>query len=319
MNYVLLAACHSTPAPIQVSHSGTGAFEAALVTDDAGFAVAWYDTRDGNGEIYLRRLDAKGTPIDSERRLTETPAASYEASLERLGDAFVVAWYEQTEGGRQTAMLGAWNRDGSRKWAHEIAPASRNPVIRTDGRGIVIAWIQSNADGSEAVWVSSWNGSGTETRTRTWVGPASKSTWNLNLAVEGSEAWVVFDAVNATRSNELFLGRVGPAGAQPLQRLTRDDGLASKYPDLQTGPQGRVALTWYDTRDGNDEVYSSSLVTPSCAARSTIARVASRRRRGSRSARMSPGMANAWAWPGRTRPLGSTRSTFSHSTVPVSR
>jgi hypothetical protein len=254
LHYVVLTSCSHPPSPVQVSQSGTGAYEAALVTDDAGFAVAWYDTRDGNGEIYLRRLDANGTPIDSERRLTESPDASYEASIEHLGDAFVVAWYEQTEGGRQTAMLGAWNRDGSRKWAHEIAPASRNPVIRTDGREIVSAWIQSEADGSEAVWVGSWNGSGTETRARTRLGPASKTTWNLNLAVEGSEAWVVFDAVNATRSNELFLGRVGSAGVR-LERLTRDDGLASKYPDLQIGPQGRLALTWYDTRDGNDEVY----------------------------------------------------------------
>ncbi len=190
-------------------------------------------------------------------------------------------------------------------------------MIRTDGREIVTAWIQSDADGSEAVWVSSWNGSGTETRARTQVGPASKSTWNLNLTVEGLEAWVVFDAVNATRSNELFLGRVGPAGVQPLQRLTRDDGLASKYPDLQMGPRDELRSPGYDTRDGNDEVISSSLVTPICAARSTIARVASRRRRGSRSARMSPGTANAWGWPGRTRPLGSTRSTFSHSMAPV--
>jgi hypothetical protein len=251
----LLAACSHPRSPVQVSQSGTGAYEAALVTDDAGFVVAWYDTRDGNGEIYLRRLDANGTPIDSERRLTESPDASYEASIERLGDAFVVAWYEQTEGGRQTAMLGAWNRDGSRKWAHEIAAASRNPVIRSDGREIVAAWIQSDPDGSEAVWVGSWNGNGTETRPRTWLGPASKTTWNLNLAVDGPEAWVVFDAMNATRSNELFLGRVGPAGVLPLKRLTRDDGMASKYPDLQTGAQGRVALTWYDTRDGNDEVY----------------------------------------------------------------
>jgi hypothetical protein len=118
----------------------------------------------------------------------------------------------------------------------------------------VAAWIQSEVDGSEAVWVGSWDGGGTETRARTKIGLASKNTWNLNLALDGAEAWVVFDAVNATRSSELFLGRVGPAGAR-LDRLTRDDGLASKYPDLQMGTRGRLALTWYDTRDGNDEVY----------------------------------------------------------------
>ena len=116
LNCAWFAAC-SPSIPIQVSQSGVGAYEAALATDSEGFAVAWYDTRDGNAEIYLRLVDAMGHPSGPERRLTETPEASYKASLERLGDTFILAWYEQTTNGRQTAMLGAWNRDGSRKWS----------------------------------------------------------------------------------------------------------------------------------------------------------------------------------------------------------
>ena len=248
----LVAAC-STSTPIQVSQSGVGAYEAALVTDSDGFAVAWYDTRDGNAEIYLRLLDAMGHPSGPERRLTETPEASYEASLERLGDTFMLAWYEQTTNGRQTAMLGAWNRDGSRKWSHAIAPGSRNPVIRTNGSGIVAAWIQAEPDGSENVWVSAWGADGQELRPRARVGAASKTTWNLNLAHDGSDIWVVFDAAASTRANELFLGRVD-ANSVRLERLTRDDGATSQYPDLAIDDQGRAALTWYDMRDGNDEV-----------------------------------------------------------------
>jgi hypothetical protein len=72
--------------------------------------------------------------------------------------------------------------------------------------------------------------------------------------VRGSDAWVVFDAATSTRTSELFIGRVGSAGVS-LERLTRDDGAASKYPDLAMDGEGRVALTWYDKRDGNDEVY----------------------------------------------------------------
>lgn len=115
---VVLAACSQAPTAIQVSRGGAGSYETALATDTAGFAVAWYDTRDGNPEIYLRLLDESGHPAGPEHRLTETPEASYEASLERVGDRFAVAWYEQTSDGRQTAMLGEWDRDGSRKWGH---------------------------------------------------------------------------------------------------------------------------------------------------------------------------------------------------------
>ena len=254
LNCFLLTSCSQIPTPIQVSHSGIGAYESALATDKDGFAVAWYDTRDGNAEIYLRLLDESGHPSGPEHRLTETPEASYEASLERIGDNFAIAWYEQTSDGRQTAMLGAWDRDGGRKWVQAIAPESRNPVIASDGQAIIAAWIQAEADATEWVYVGAWSSDGHESRTRARVGPASKTTWNLNLAVDRSGVWVVFDAVASTRASELFLARLDGTGAH-LDRLTRDDGAESKYPDLKISDGGRIALTWYDMRDGNDEIY----------------------------------------------------------------
>ena len=202
----------------------------------------------------MRLLDESGRPSGPERRLTETPDASYEASLERLGDVFAVAWYEQTSDGRQTAMLGEWNRDGSQKWVQAIAPASRNPVIVADGQAIIAAWIQTEPDSSEWVYMGTWDRDGRESRTRTRVGVASKTTWNLNIAVDRSGAWIVYDAAASTRASELFLARVDGSGAH-LARLTKDDGAESKYPDLKISDEGRVALTWYDMRDGNDEVY----------------------------------------------------------------
>ena len=231
-----------------------GAYEAALATDEKGFAVAWYDSRDGNPEIYFRLLDESRRPLGAERRLTETPDASYEPSLERLGDSFAMAWYEQTSDGRQTAMLGEWNRDGTQKWVQAIAPASRNPVIVTDGEAIIAAWIQAEPDSTEWIYMGTWDREGRERRGRGRVGPASKNTWNLNIAVDQSGTWIVYDAATSTRASELFLARVDGSGAH-VERVTKDDGVDSKYPDLKIGVEGRVALTWYDMRNGNDEVY----------------------------------------------------------------
>ena len=293
LHFALLTACRSTPTPVQVSQSSAGAYEAALVTDADGLAVAWYDTRDGNAEIYLRLLDSTGHPSSPERRLTETPDASYEASLERLGDSFLAAWYEQTTVGQQTAMLGAWTRDGTRKWTHAIATGSRNPVIRTAGHAVVAAWIQAEDDGTENVWVGSWGEDGTEQRPRTRVGPASKTTWNLNLDLNGSEAWVAFDAATSTRSSELFVARVDPSGVR-LERVTRDDGAMSEYPDVALDGQGRVALTRYDMRDGNDEIYLFVGRVSDLRGDLDDRAGASRRRRGNRSGRTSPGTPDAW-------------------------
>ena len=56
-----------------------------------------------------------------------------------------------------------------------------------------------------------------------------------------------------TRADELFVARVDKSSSR-VTRLTADDGRPSKYPDLAVGG-GRVALTWFDERDGNKEVY----------------------------------------------------------------
>ena len=48
---VLAAACAARPA--HVSQSVKGAYETALTPFRDGFALAWYDSRDGNGGVSL--------------------------------------------------------------------------------------------------------------------------------------------------------------------------------------------------------------------------------------------------------------------------
>jgi hypothetical protein len=239
----------------QISQSGTGAYEAALAPDGDGFAVAWYDTRDGNAEIYLRLVDQAGRATTPEYRLTDTTSASYEPSLQSLGSDFMLAWYEQGAEGQAAAMLGRWRRNGTRVWVREIASNSRNPVLATDGRALFCAWIQRGPDEREVVQAGWWSVDGDALGAPLPVGLASRTTWNLNAAVDSRGAvWVAFDADHATRASELYLARI-TAPNLTLERLTADDGVDSKYPDVAVAQDGRVALTWHDARDGNDEVY----------------------------------------------------------------
>lgn len=249
---LLIAACSARPA--QISNSRKGAYEVALTALGDGFVVAWYDTRDGNGEIYMRLLDATGWPAGPERRLTNSPDDSYEASIARLGDGFVVGWYDQSEQGQQTAKLGLWSRDGSNRWVHSFDSNTRNPVVRTAASGIFCAWVQMEADTHEAVFAGWWDEQGRPKAAPMRLGPASKTTWNLNASIdEQGIGWVVFDAEVSTRASEVYVAKAD-APARAIQ-LTKDDGAPSTYPDLSIGAGGRIALSWQDERDGNVEVY----------------------------------------------------------------
>jgi hypothetical protein len=252
---MLQVSCASPAAsPHQVSHSQVGAFEAALTAVPGGAIAAWYDTRDGNGEIYIRHLDSGGNPDGPERRLTTDSEESYEPSIAVAGDAVAVAWYDKAGDGSLTARLGLWSQDGTRRWVRTLAPRSRNPVVCATEREIVVSWIQQDVQDNESVWLGTWDLQGAPGAPPRPLGPAHKTTWNVNAAVDdGGRVWVAFDAVAATQASELFLARADER-AVSLVQLTPDDGRESKYPDIAMR-DGRIAVTWFDAKDGNTEVY----------------------------------------------------------------
>jgi hypothetical protein len=245
----------ATPAVHRISESGFGAYEASLAPMGSGFVAAWYDTRHGHGEIYARALDAEGTPLGPELRLTHGPDNAYEADVAAHGDTMVVAWYEQQTPRTYRTMAGAWSKDGVALWRRQLSVRSgKNALVRLRGTDIFCAWLERSEDGTPVVraqWLDRTGQPKTEAMT---VAQAGRTTWALTAALDDRGiAWIVFDAEAGTRADEVFLARVDKSAASVV-RLTDDDGKRSKYPDL-TLHRGRAALTWQDERDGNEEVY----------------------------------------------------------------
>jgi hypothetical protein len=162
------------------------------------------------------------------------------------------------------AQLGVWQRDGTPVWSAPVAVgsgSSRNAIVRSRDDALFVAWIEADAGGNEFVWGGWWGVDGRLRGAPVRLGAAGETTWNLNAAIApNGEAWVVFDARASTRVDELFAAQLAE-GQVTLARLTADDGIRSKYPDLAFGAGGRAAITWFDERDGNREVYLASFDT----------------------------------------------------------
>ena len=171
------------------------------------------------------------------------------------GDLFVdatITCSQVSATGTLVAKLGLWDFNGRNRWVRTLATPGRNPVIARHADDLFCAWIATGPDGQEAVWGAWFTATDTDF-VPLLLGPASKTTWNLNaIAAAGRTAVVVYDAVAATKSSELFLADVTVAGAR-LHQITDDDGVPSKYPDI--AGTTHQALTWFDKRDGNEEVY----------------------------------------------------------------
>jgi hypothetical protein len=226
--------------------------------------------------------------------------AWYEGSYAQLGsaasDALAARLY--------TTRVGRWDRAGRQRFVRTLATRARVPALgsfepsfdRSFGQRLFVAWIgtvdgaREGSGGSEAgagaasewlhaVWLDA---DGEPLAPIQRVAPASAQTWNLNVAIDAlGDAWIVFDAAIGTRAPEIFLARVGKVGGVgggaadvAVTRLTADDGHASLYPDLALGEGGGAAITWFDERDGNREVYL--FVGPFGAARAGIEAAARR-------------------------------------------
>jgi hypothetical protein len=147
------------------------------------------------------------------------------------------------------------------------AGSSRNAIVRRRGDKLFCAWIEADEKGAEFVWGGWWNLAGQSLGAPVRLGAAGETTWNLNAAIAPTgEAWVVFDARADTRVDELFAARLAD-GIVTLARLTADDGIRSKYPDIAFAG-GRGAITWYDERDGNREVYLAAAAADESRCRS---------------------------------------------------
>ena len=253
-----LCGCASSPG-IQVSETPAGAFEASLAPIQNGFVAAWYDTRFGHSEVYSRRLSADGRPVAPERRLTTGTGDAFEADVAPLRDGFAVGWYEKASDGGLTAKVGAWSPDGTARWVQTLSTRGRNTVVRTSGGLLFAAWIEDEPDDRAGVWVSWRRTDNVALIPPRRVADAGSTTWNLNAVIDpdaspgNPRAWVVFDAKVNTRAEEIFLVET-TEDVDHIVRLTPDDGAASKYPDIALS-QGRAALTWFDMKDGNEEVY----------------------------------------------------------------
>ncbi len=260
LNVGLLVRAQSPASPsfdaVQVTDSSAGAYEPSMSVFGEGFAAAWYDTRDGQAEIYLRLLGSDGTPEGPERRVTESSEASYEADIAAAGEGMAVVWYDRTNLATYEAKLGLWNQNGTEEWVRTISAEGRNgriPVVLVRDTEIFCAWVEDDRGENREVWAAWYDFEG-QPLTEPWrLGEASQRTWNLNakLGPQGVP-WVAYDASVETRADELFLVEA-VAGSEPV-RLTADDGFDSKHPDLAFG-EDRVALTWWDRRYGNEEVY----------------------------------------------------------------
>lgn len=266
--WLVCAALAGCGRPTSLSPPEQKAYELSLATDGRQLVAAWNGGENGNA-IWVRFTDA-GKPAGAPVQLTDGRRDAYEPDIQLFDGDLLVAWYEKdAASGALTARLGRFSRQGLARWQLPLsAPAAkgRNAVVRVHGDQALVAWIETPAAGEPAVWTARVGADGSYVRPPQRAAAVGAETWNLNAAVDDAgRFYVVYDARIGSRAQELHLLTIGE-GTMDEHVLSSDDGHDSLYPDLVLAGD-RAALTWFDRRDGNAEVYlfvgdTSALVSP---------------------------------------------------------
>jgi len=119
-----------------------------------GWITAWADTRDGNAEIYVARLDRALNKVVADQRVTSAAGDSIEVQLAVRGKEVFLVWSDaranpdEGSGDIYLARLDAatLKKSGPEVRLYASATHSRTPQITAAGKGFLVSWIEEGAD-----------------------------------------------------------------------------------------------------------------------------------------------------------------------------
>lgn len=91
---------------------------------DHEWAVVWHDARDGNAEVYFKRLDAQGNLLGNDVRLTNAGGFSGYASIDWNGYQYGVSWQDDRAAANKPAIYFAQVSASGRKNGSDLQLSS---------------------------------------------------------------------------------------------------------------------------------------------------------------------------------------------------
>jgi len=246
---------------VRVTNDSAGSLYPSLVWTGSEYGMSWADNRGGNYEIYFARLDASGSKIGSDVRVTNYIATSMRPSLVWTGSEYGVSWYDIRDGNAEI-YFGRLDASGSKigsdvRVTDYDTLSSAFPRLAWTGSEYGLSW-RDTRDGNSEIYFVRIGASGTKIGSDMRVTNAALDSVYPSLVWTGSEYGVSwYDSRDG--NNEIYVARLNASGNKIGSdvRVTNSVG-NSLYPSLVwTGTD--YGVSWYNTRDGNSEIYFARL------------------------------------------------------------
>ncbi len=236
------------------------------IPDGAGGAiVVWLDTRNGNPDLFMQRIDADGNPLWYPNGLPLTsmaPGGEWDPALLSDGAGGAIVTYEEGPNSMwvtdrdiriqrvDASGLKLWGENGT--WVCQAARGQINPKIASDGAGGAIVVWQDYRNGNGDVYAQRIDSTGTPL----WqangkpVSLAADTQFDPVLAPDGSGGAIVAWVDRRTASWAIWAQRLD-SGGNPLWA---ENGIMVA-PQISDGPNivpdgaGGAIVAWQDFRN----------------------------------------------------------------------
>jgi hypothetical protein len=264
---------------IRLTNDTSNSFGPCVAASDSQVHVTWYDSRDGNAEIYYKRSTNGGFSWGSDTRLTNDGHTGVFPSVAVAGSAVRVVWLDDRDGTYQ--VYHKYSTDGGFSWGSDtrLTSATANamtPSVAVSGDVVNVVWpewellsssCRQSGEAAPALaaapqlpdsnpqiyYISSTDGGATWGMATRLTSVAHESE-SPSIAVAGNVihlTWV--DQRDGNR--EVYYKRSTDGGFSwgNDTRLTSNGG-DSDHPSVATAGNA-VHVVWSDDRDGNYELY----------------------------------------------------------------
>ncbi len=238
-----------------------------IVSDGAGGAiVAWRDMRNGinQDDVYVRRIDASGTPQWTPDGVALCSAANAQIELVSVSDGVggaIIAWRDQRLGGE--IYVRRVNASGTPLWTSDGVPLTVQggliPQITTDGAGGAIVTWEDLRNGVLSDVYAQRVDAGGAAQWGSGAAVCTQSQYQRWLAIVSDNGGGAIIAWRDERPGDLgiYAQRLNSAGAAQWTidgvKLAGTTGLAEATAIASDGGSGAF-VTWQDGSGGSNDI-----------------------------------------------------------------
>lgn len=245
-------------ADIRLTNATGNSKEPSIAVSGNTVHVVWYDSRDGNEEIFYKRSTDAGATWEADRKLT-TKALGYSEnpSIAVFGNTIHVVWYDSREGNPE--IYYKRSTDGGNTWGIDTrltyaAGNSFTPSVAVSGNIIHVAWHDNRVGGKEEIFYMRSTDGGTTWGTDTQLTFAAVDAALTSIAVSGNDVHLTWQDLR-WGNWEIYYKRSIDGGITwgADTRLTNAPSVSERASLAVSG--NKIHVVWQDIRGGNYQVY----------------------------------------------------------------